>query len=479
MKRVLFFLLAVATLWGCVSCGSPLSATPSATDPVKKDTATSDKAEENAGDYTLPDGFSVGYSRVDCTPQVELPIYNGTAKITHDPLMITCTAVADGENVALLISVDLKGIQRSVAVQAMKTIEKTYKIPAEYVMISATHTHSAPTIGGTSDAMVVWMNSFYKQLKTAVSQALADLTPAEAFGGVSQTKNLNFVRRYLLADGTYKMSPTGADKPIAHETDSDPELRTVRFQREGKKDVLMINYQTHYGFWVEQYSADFVHYLRQMGEKDMDVHLAYYSGSSANLQMNTRLAGEAHFSGTDGIKHMWEVAKDAVANEKPLNTGKIQAFSSLYNATVQQDSAERRKQAKEVYELEKNGKAYATKLREHGFQSIREVWAIITRGSYGETTQVPFSAISFGDIAFAAAPIEQFDQSGMQIRDGSPFKMTFTLSLTNGNYGYVPTKEVFPHGSYEVYVCYFTQGTAEEFVAEEIRLLNECHKAAK
>lgn len=478
MKRILFFLLAIAMLFSCSACTSSLPEEAISKTEEKK-TVANEKTKEDLSDYTLPEGFSVGYSRIDCTPQVELPIYNATAKITHDPLMITCTAVADGEKVALLISADLKGITRSVATQCMKTLEKAYGIPAEYVLISATHTHSAPTIGGDSDSMLIWMNSFYKQLKTVVGEALADLTPAKAYGGVSQTKNLNFVRRYLLADGGYKMSPTASDKPIAHETESDPELRTVRFEREGKKDVLMINYQTHYGFWVDQYSADFVYYLRQIGEKDMDVHLAYYSGSSANLQMNTRLAGEAHYIGEDCVRHMWEVAKDAVANEKTMNTGKIRAFSSLYEATVRKDSAERRKQAKEVYELEKHGKAYGEKLREYGFQSIREVWSIITRGGYGEKLKVPFSAISFGDIAFAAAPIEQFDQSGMQVREGSPFEMTFTLSLTNGNYGYVPTKEVFPHGSYEVYVCYFTEGTAEEFVAEEIRLLNECYNAVK
>ena len=43
----------------------------------------------------------------------------------------------------------------------------------------------------------------------------------------------------------------------------------------------------------------------------------------------------------------------------------------------------------------------------------------------------------------------------------------------------VPTAFAFPNGSYEVYVCRYVPGTAEEFVAEEVRLLNECYNAAK
>ena len=67
-----------------------------------------------------------------------------------------------------------------------------------------------------------------------------------------------------------------------------------------------------------------------------------------------------------------------------------------------------------------------------------------------------------------------FDTSGKQVRDASPFEMTFICSLTNGSFGYLPNTEVFDHGCYEVYVTRYAQGTAELCVAESLRMLGEC-----
>ena len=88
-----------------------------------------------------------------------------------------------------------------------------------------------------------------------------------------------------------------------------------------------------------------------------------------------------------------------------------------------------------------------------------------------------FFAISFGDIAFSTVPFEQFDTNGQEVRAASPFPVTFTLSITNDHNGYVPSALAFPHGAYEVGQTKFVEGSAEEFVREQLRLLNECKAA--
>ena len=103
---------------------------------------------------------------------------------------------------------------------------------------------------------------------------------------------------------------------------------------------------------------------------------------------------------------------------------------------------------------------------------------MITRSNLGETLDMQFFAISFGDIAFATVPFEQFDTNGQEVRAASPFPVTFTLSITNDHNGYVPSALAFPHGGYEVGQTKFVEGSGEEFVREQIRLLNECKAAA-
>jgi hypothetical protein len=393
--------------------------------------------------------------------------------------MLTCTAISDGEKVALLMSADIKGISYGTASGAMKQIEKKFGIPQEMVMIGATHTHSAPSAAGNSDNMTRWLGQFYKKAVECAGLALQDLAPAEAYAGVSHTDSVNFVRRFQLESGKFQTNASidQADKPIARESEADNELRTIRLVREGKKDILMMNFQTHYGLYVEAYSSDFVKYLREYAAKDMDVNFVYYSGASGNLNMNAKLEGEGKHDGKLGcVKAMWETAKDAVSKEVKLNTGKVVGATNLYEATVLKDSEEKIAQAKEI-----NNKSSETEkaalMAKYGFGSERWVNAVITRAGLGEKDKIPFTGISFGELAFTSSPIEQFDASAKWVRDHSPFKMTFSLSLTNGSYGYVPTAEAFPHVSYEVYVCRYTPGSGEEFATDQLRLLTKCYNA--
>ncbi len=447
-------------------------------------------AEQNSPPpaVTLPKGTSVGYARIDCTPADALSIYDATSYTAHDPLMITCTAFSDGKKAALVMSVDFKGISASVSSQAAKLLEEAYGISPDCVMFSATHTHSAPTMSGSSAAMTRWIALFYKQVVKVAGQALADLSPAEALAGKGYTDCVNFVRRYELASGAYQTNPqlNQADPPIRHESEADNEVRVIRFVREGKKDILIMNFQTHYGMYVEAYSADFIHYLRQWSEEEMDVHFAYYSGASGNLNMAAKFPNEKKYkTKTDIVKAMWQTAKKATEEAVPIALGKVSGYKSLYSAKVLKDSETRVAQAREI-NRETDETKKAELMKKYGFGSSRWVQGVITRASLGETQEIPFSGISFGSIAFSSSPIEQFDANAKWVRENSPFRddpstsgkmegMTFTLSLTNGSYGYVPTAEAFPHGAYEVAVSRYIPGSGEEFAAEQLRLLNLCY----
>ena len=52
-------------------------------------------------------------------------------------------------------------------------------------------------------------------------------------------------------------------------------------------------------------------------------------------------------------------------------------------------------------------------------------------------------AVCLGDVAFATVPGEAFSDTGLQIRRGSPYKMTFVCGCCNGNYGYLPLQECY------------------------------------
>lgn len=68
----------------------------------------------------------------------------------HDELHARCLVLDDGRRKIAIVICDLLGFHRSVSVEARRLIQETTGIPAENVLISATHTHSAGSALGTS-----------------------------------------------------------------------------------------------------------------------------------------------------------------------------------------------------------------------------------------------------------------------------------------------------------------------------------------
>jgi hypothetical protein len=64
---------------------------------------------------------------------------------------------------------------------------------------------------------------------------------------------------------------------------------------------------------------------------------------------------------------------------------------------------------------------------------------------------VILQAVRIGDVGIAAIPAEVFVEIGLDIRKRSPFAQTFTISLANGSYGYLPTPEQHKLGGYETW----------------------------
>lgn len=443
MKKLLSILLLFALLLSLVSCGGRLSEDtnlPTATEEKKTEKETITEEALSTEPIVYPDTFSVGYARRDMTPEMPIPTYDGTvARSVYDPVQMTCTAICDGEDVFLLISLDLRGCPTSLTDASAKIIEKNFGIPKERVFLNATHTHSAPDNGKLyTPELIPWQKLYSKLLPLMIDEALRDLTPTEVYSGVSNTDGITFVRRYLMANGTYETNASGG-AVVEHESEADTQLRTLRFDREGdKKDVLLVNYQTHYDGRVNQgkVSADFIHPFRETAEKELNCHFAYHQGAAGNLNFRSGIPGERLYKNYElAIPEFMETVKEALASEEKLETGKMQSQASYYQGRT---------------------------------------WDSDTGVVDGSTREVRLYAVSFGDIAFCSAPYEMFDKNGKDIREASPYKMTFVCAYTNGHLGYVPTAEAFPHGAYEVSACSFAPGSGEEFANELIRLLNAC-----
>ena len=99
--------------------------------------------------------------------------------------------------------------------------------------------------------------------------------------------------------------------------------------------------------------------------------------------------------------------------------------------------------------------------------------AKIDAATGGETPEFNLTVGRLGDVAVVGLGGEAFNEIGMAIKRASPFPHTLIITHCNGAAGYLPTKEAYPQGGYEVESSSFGPEAAEEVVKEAVRLLRE------
>lgn len=481
MKRVrivLSILLAVTMLLTLCACASPSLEAATGETVESEETV---REQEEQGEITYPEGFSAGYGRTDITPDV-FPVDLGAgavAKSAVDPLYATCTALCDGETVAIVFHLDMKSIPNVFVGTVTQRLTKKFGIPAENVILNATHSHNAPLdVTGSDDGSIRWRQQVLKAMDQAVEDALRDLAPAQIYISKGDTTGFAYVRRYLMADGSYKgiQSANPSNDYVAHETEADPELRVIRFDRGDKKDILMVNWQGHAAHGRDLHpsviSSDFINELRSGVEKELDVHFAYQNGASGNLNFTDQLGGQKFANFHEVGTALADVVAGAVKNEERVDSGKVRVATATVACEVFVDDPVKVEGAKKYDEASEAERPAI--LAEYGLASSYEVSAIKSRQKrleQGPTSDITLSAISCGDIAFYTSPFEQFDSDGKYIRDNSPFKMTFSCAYSNGINGYLPSSAAYLHGEYEVYSTPFVYGTADQLNETSVGLL--------
>ena len=163
-------------------------------------------------------------------------------------------------------------------------------------------------------------------------------------------------------------------------------------------------------------------------------------------------------------------------NYKIIGTGKVKTATTICIGTVKRDPPERIAQAQEVADAGRDTEAGAELVRKYAFVNKYEPGAILVRNRLSDTLDLHFFAVAFGEVAVSGVPFEQFDTNAQEVRAASPYKMTFTLSMTNESFAYVPSALADHHHSYEVATGKFVPGSGTKFAEEQLNLLKALHE---
>ncbi len=492
MKKWIAMLLLIAVAFGLIACGGGADPTNGNND---EDATNAPVVRERI--------LEVGYAKADITPTESVELHGGMSVGILDNVYVITVAFRDEEgNTYIHLITDLiwggmsdNGPIGSLGVCDMVRVaaEKELGISPELITVGGTHNHSQVEYGSNNPANVRWREQvLIPQALASIQQALDDLAPAEMYVGRAETENLTFVRRYWLNDGTFYDGYTGnRDTEIkSHESEADEEIQMVRFVREGKKEILMVNWQTHTAMVSStgtQVTSDFVGPLRDRVEADLGVSCVFYQGACGNLAPWSRVDSENTVTSTGwaGAQKLGRAVAayvvDAYESEvfTKVTTGLVQKKRITVTGDVYKGDVGLLEDAKKVVEFHKtspNNIYTAQYAKQFGIETIYHANAIVQNSVLPDKKTYELNIISIGDVAFTTLPMEFFDTTGMQIKEGSPYEMTVLLGYSCGKGKYVPDIEASKHGGYESYNTYFTHGTAEIAVEHYLNALKELYQ---
>ena len=475
MKKIVALLLAFVLMLGITACGA---------------SAPAGEGGGETGGASANGGFRIGYGKANITPdgQVGMGGYGrsedrlSTGVLSY--LWVTCVAISDADdNTLLLYGMDLCG--SGDAARFRENVSKATGVPVGNIVMSASHTHSAPDYSVQTSGQGAALNKLKDGLIKAAETAMEDRKEAKMFIGSVETEGMNFVRHYICNDGTYCGDNFGSSASgyAGHASEADNVLQMIKFTREGDNDVYIANFQTHPhqtgGSSKHDLSADVVGEFRANMEADLGCEIVYFTGAGGNINSRSRIEAENQTKDwKEWGKRMAKYAQSVEYTE--VATGKVQAAEFEFEAKINHnddawaglgsDLRNRWNKGEITYEQVKELSAAAG----FPFNSPYHAGAVASRASMGNSSSFPIQAFSFGDVGFAAAPYEMFDTSGVFIKENSPFKMTIVAELANGGNGYFPSQFAFDvSGGYECDTTKYVPGTAERLADQYVEMLTQ------
>lgn len=436
-------------------------------------------------------GLQVGFGRESIMPQdfTKAHLAGGdaakrVAKSIKDNLYITCVAFKQGEEVFLLYTMDAINASSDVVNPAKTAITQLTGVPSENIMMCATHTHAGVSLTYAWDGQQNHVRMFNEAAAYAGKNAIKDLTPAEVYHGNVETEKMAFVRHYKLSDGSYAGSNFGNfanGTIVGHSEDADGQFQLVKFVREGKKDVVMMNFPAHATFasTADTYiSADYPGPTREYIEANSNSLVAFFAAAAGNQTPNSSMPGEAIYSRKQYKEYGAALGKYAVDALPTLTKTEDTTFMYMTKSYTGKSNKEKLELLALAPEVVAAGKEYGNihaktveLARKNGFSSYYEANAVIGRSKTPATRQMNISAMTIGNVGFIFAPYEMFSSQGRFIKENSVCDTTFISTCSGSSWGYMPDALGIEIGCYESCVTNFAPGTGEDLAQVFVDML--------
>ena len=462
-----------------------------------------------------------GTGRGNITPPIGIE-HAGWGAQTHDraegihlDLWVTALVVEAETDAFAILDYDLMVVTVEDSDRIRADAAAVLGIDPANVRVSYTHTHAGPVWSGFlgdrsgregQELTPGYRETVWSQTLGAVHQAKAALRPARAAAGWGESP-IAVNRRLRAPDGRMVVgqNPEGF---------ADPKMMVVRFDDLDENPLAaLLCYAAHpivLAYQNRMISPDFPGVAKRAVEYLTGTDCLYLQGCAGNImtvealtgdlaaaeRMGTRLGAAAVevFLGlrTRPVRRRFDrivesgaplgIWADDPLPDRPPQVKVMERPIEMplrETAPPEQAEAEAEQLSQRFLELRASGapESEALDARYRARRAlIGAAWAKLCRGRAALPTAL--HGIRIDNLALVGFPGEPFAETGVRVREASPFEFTHMAGYTNGVTGYVPTAEEFAKGGYEPeWATAYTAEAAGVLEREALALLSDLARA--
>lgn len=412
-----------------------------------------------------------GFAKLDVTPPLAVPYLSFHPRQTpfggiHDRLFVRALAVDNGSAGVILLAVDSLGISRSVfgagrdfVAEVRAAVAAGCGIPADHVLLAASHAHSTPQTTDIADLLgafphlAEWLEGLRDQLVAAAVAAWSGRDVVTLHGAVGLAPGIAWNRRILTTDGRLCIL---ANRPADDEVVKEP--------RDDRVPVLLFRGPTRRGAVIgftchpttvqvqPLVSADYPGVACGLVERELDLEACLFlqgaCGDVGPVRRTSNFADVALYGRALGGEATRALALlDAV--DTPAMTPAIVSRSRTLELP-RRELPDRAALTARAAELARGIETACEADRAAAIAAYRAVAEPLRLCELGDgPVPVEIQAIRIGEALFVAVEGELFCEYGLALKESSPAPVTFVVGYSNGYQGYFPTPAAWDEGGYE------------------------------
>lgn len=403
-----------------------------------------------------------GASVADITPPLEVGLLTSSVKGAYDafqsvrlPLkarvLVLRSARASSANeppgyadTVAIVSLDLLALN-DTSVGGWQDFKKgmSDKIPSDKIILTCTHTHSAPESVALSGLYLTgeyrtWLARVQRAIKEGIGQAVKALKPCTMTFAISLLNGYSLQRRIPVAGGIVMSDSV---QPISEELMErepvDRRVHTVRLKGLGGEGI-----------------ATLVHAICHPVHEMCLPHISSEFPGEMCLELERSLG-----NGTPLFLN------GAAGDTNPPTVSMGPAYAQKHGQALAR-----------IAEMTDGDVAVDTAVFKFAHREIQLPVRPEANVSNKKDALARISAIRVGTLAVLFLPGEPFVETALAIERLSPFEHTIVVGFCENNIGYIPTDAAFDQGGYEVGPgkwSFLEKGAAETLYVSALKLLEE------